>query len=262
MHGSARRLMRKHVMTIIKIDKSESAERVLHFIGSNFFSGQRLQKFIQSHLSSLSSVPQITLDHLTISRNKNMELYAFVDADNNVLGGMTLNYYLWERRAQQSYFSFVYNPQGKIEKVFVEPFNQLLSRYINQVESIQIAVELGYFTVDETVRGQGIGRQLFEHFINRITKNPITERLAFTIVMGKYSKTPFGDALMKHLFRNGTELDSQPVVLEAVLSELGQPKDIFAPDTGAIPTARLAEKYGFDAVGYGHYLGQVWVKRI
>jgi len=248
-------------MSIIKIDDPKSAERVLDFAGSQFFAGERLQKFIQSNLSSISPVAQITLAHLATSGSKNVELWAIVGPDNLPLGGMTLNYYSWDRLSKQFYFLTRENPKAETE-VSVEPFSQLTSRQVGQVETIQVAVELAYFAVAETTRGQGIGRQLFEHFISRVEKSPIAERLAFTIVMGKYSKTLLGDTLMKHMLRNGPESALQPVMLKAVLEELGHPEDIFAPDTGAVPTAKLAEQYGFSAVGYGRYLGEVWVKRM
>ncbi len=80
--------------------------------------------------------------------------------------------------------------------------------------------------------------------------------------MGKYSKMPLGDILMRHLLRHGLETAQQAVMLKPVLVELGHPADIFALDIGAIPTAKLAEKYEFSPVGYGRYLGQVWVKRL
>ncbi len=122
-------------MTIIKVDEPELATQVLNFIGNNFFTGERLQRFVQSHLVALSSVSQMTLNYLT-GENKHIELYAWVDAKHCLVAGMTLNYYPFERLSKQLYFSAPTN----LEKISVEPFSKLVS----QVESIQMAVELGY----------------------------------------------------------------------------------------------------------------------
>ncbi len=175
---------------------------------------------------------------------------------------MTVGLNSINKLSKQLYFWPVENEQGVIEAITVEPFNEILFRKLSHTTTLQVVVELGYFAVAENARGQGIGHQLFDIFMHQVEVISATNKLAFTIVLGKYSKTPLGDMLMKHLLRDGIEEAKQTVALKSTLIELGHPENIFELDRGAAPTARLAENYGFLALGYGRYLGQVWGKLI
>lgn len=244
-------------MEIVRITESNLIEKTLLFIGNSFFSGERLQKFIQNESAVISAESQIDLPSLSAGGNRITELWAILENDN-LLGGMTLNYYLWERLSKQLYFFPHENKEGEFETIAVKPFSELVLQNLNAIP--QIAVELGYYAVSENARGQGIGRNLFETFIQQVNSTPVETKLLFTIVLGKYSKTPLGDALMKHLLRQGVEAAEKQVNLQSTLNELGHPADIFEADSGAMPTARLAKNHGFLALGYGRYLGQLWGK--
>jgi GNAT superfamily N-acetyltransferase len=244
-------------MEIVRIVESHLIEKTLLFIGGSFFSGERLQKFIQNETAVISTKSRIDLPSLSAGSNRITELWAILENDN-LLGGMTLNYYLWEKLSKQLYFFPHENKEGKFETIAIKSFSELVSQNFNAIP--QIAVELGYYAVSENARGQGIGRKLFETFIQQVDSTPVETKLLFTIVLGKYSKTPLGDTLMKHLLRHGIEAAEKQVNLQSTLNELGHPTDIFEADSGAVPTARLAKNNGFLALGYGRYLGQLWGK--
>ncbi len=157
-------------MTVIRVTEPQSVEKILGFIGGNFFSGDRLQRFIQTELGLLSSSAQINLSSLAQGGNRVTEVWGFLENDIP-LGGITLNYYLWDRLAKQLYFWTIENEQGVIETIAVEPFSEIVSRKLNPVTTLQIAVELGYFAVAKNARGQGIGCQLFDTFIHQVKAN-------------------------------------------------------------------------------------------
>lgn len=228
------------------------AKKVLEFIGAKFFSGDRLGKFIQNELSALNICSQIELPIL-VDNNRITQLWGIFE-NENLLGGMTINYYLWEKLSKQLYFFMPVDKEG----ITVNSFNELVKQNFNTTP--QIAIELGYYAVSEKTRGQGIGRSLFERFIYQASSTPVENKLLFTIVLGKYSKTPLGDDMMKHLLLQGVEAAKKQVDLQSTLNELGHPADIFEVDSEAIPTARLAKNRGFLPLGYGRYLGQLWGK--
>jgi GNAT superfamily N-acetyltransferase len=250
-------------MIIKKITDYNEGDKILTFIGKNFFSGDRLDRFIHTEKTFLSLASTTEFSSLLDNSERRItELWGVFAEEHMILGGMTLNYFLWENLSPQLYFQTFSNPKGRIEKISVKPFGEIVSQELVPIEMPQIAIELGYFTVDNKYRGQGIGRQLFSTFINQAEKTPIANKLAFTITLGKYSKTTWGDTLMKRLLSNQTEVTSNIRLLKQAIKELGCPHDIFRVDDAAALTSHFAQTSGFVSLGFGKHLGHLWGKLV
>lgn len=250
------------VRTVSRVEQDTEAVRTLDYLGRSFFSGYRLAKFALDSWSLLGRSETVDWLDPTHSARPIVEVWKHADHTGRTIGAMTLHYYHWNRIRRQLYFSVIPNPrQPKRARIFVLPFEELISRELGIVTAPCVAVELGYFAVAPEARGMGIGRAFFDTFLNRAEMLAPERNLAFTIVMARHAHMPWGAELMSHLIERGATSQRDAMLLSEVGLELSHPANLWQVDDDAQPTACLAERRGLDVVGYGKNLGQVWAGR-
>jgi GNAT superfamily N-acetyltransferase len=250
------------VRTVTRIEQEGEAVRALDYLGRSFFSGYRLAKFALDSWALLGRSESVDwLDPKHTARPV-VEVWKQSDHTGRTIGAMTLHYYHWHRIRRQHYFSIIPNPrQPKRARIFVLPFEELVSRELGMVTAPCMAVELGYFAVAPESRGRGVGAAFFDAFMDRATLLAPERNLAFTIVMARHAHLPWGGELMAHLIERGATSQRNAVLTSEVGLELNHPTDLWEVDEHAQPTAWMAERRGLDVIGYGKNLGQVWAGR-
>jgi GNAT superfamily N-acetyltransferase len=247
-------------MDFVKISESHLVNDVLAFLAGNFFVGDRKIKFVDVHKVRISKVDFVTVEYLESGGIENVELWACFDSSKNILGAMTLDYFLWEKLASQSYFNLFFDEERMQNRLSVNSIKELLQSHFAKEVFPKISIELGYFSVDRAFRGQGIGRKFYKLFIERAKAYPLESKLVFTIAMGKYAKTQYGNSLIEYVCKLNANTATSSILMSEVVKDLDLPSDIFALDENAIPTAELARKFDFRKIGYGRYLGEVWAR--
>ncbi|MGB9749323.1 MAG: hypothetical protein ACPLWB_00540 [Caldisericia bacterium] len=91
-------------MFIKIVDKKNEAEDVLNFVGSNLFNGERLNRYIKIRMDGFCDLEIIDEKYLYKNPYKNTKIFAALDDDLNLIGGMTLKFYLWEKLRKQYFF--------------------------------------------------------------------------------------------------------------------------------------------------------------
>lgn len=250
------------VRTVTRVEEEAEAVRTLDYLGRSFFSGYRLAKFALDSWSLLGRSETVDWLDPQHSARPVVEIWRQDDHTGTPLGAMSLHYYHWNRIRRQLYFSVIPNPrQPKRSRVFVLPFEELVSRELGIVTAPSVTVELGYVAVAPEARGRGIGSALFETFMDRARLLAPERNLAFTIVMARHAHMPWGAELMSHLIERGATSQRNAILLSEVGLELNHPPDLWEVDDHARPTAWMAERRGLDVIGYGKNLGQVWAGR-
>ncbi|MCA9860865.1 MAG: GNAT family N-acetyltransferase [Thermomicrobiales bacterium] len=250
------------VRTVTRVDEEGDAVRTLDYLGRSFFGGYRLAKFALDSWSLLGRSESVDWADPNHSARPIVEIWRQSDHAGRTLGAMTLHYYHWNRIRRQHYFSLIPNPrQPKRSRIFVLPFEELISRELGIVTAPSVAVELGYFAVSPEARGEGIGSAFFDTFLDRAKLLAPDGNLAFTIVMARHAHMPWGAELMGHLIERGATSQQTSILMSEVGLELNHPADLWDVADHAQPTAWLAERRGLDVVGYGKNLGQVWAGR-
>lgn len=246
---------------IIKMAINENeVEEILNFVGNYFFKSKRLEKYVKRRLESCCNSEFVDLKYLQHFPEKNTKVFAIYDKNSNLVGGMTIKFYLWEKLRKQYFFKINYDYIQNKKLISVDHIENILKEKILKLdtEKIKISVELDSFAVREDLRGKGIGKKLFEKFIKEtliITDNTV---FAFTIVLGKYSKIKIGEFLMKYFFNGDTNVIKQNLPLDDTLKQLNLPKDLFSVNKDSYGTVILSKKFNFKFLGYGKYLGEVW----
>jgi GNAT superfamily N-acetyltransferase len=140
---------------------------------------------------------------------------------------MTLHYYHWNRIRRQHYFSIIPNPrQPKCDRIFVVPFEELISRELGIVTAPCVTVELGYIAVEPEARGQDVGGALFNTFLDRASLLAPDRNLAFTIVMALHARMPWGAELIAHLIERGATSQRDAILMSEIGLELNHPSDL------------------------------------
>jgi GNAT superfamily N-acetyltransferase len=250
------------VRTVTRVEQEGEAVRTLDYLGRSFFDGYRLAKFALDSWSLLGRSESVDWLDAKRSARPVVEVWRQDDHAGQPLGAMTLHYYHWNRIRRQHYFSIIPNPrQPKRSRIFVLPFEELVSRELGIVTAPCVAVELGYFAVDPAARGKGVGAAFFDTFLDRAKLLAPDRNLAFTIVMAQHAHMPWGSELMAHLIERGATSQRTAILMSEVGLELNHPADLWEVDDHAQPTAWMAERRGLDVIGYGKNLGQVWAGR-
>lgn len=248
--------------TVTRIEQEGEAVRALDYLGRSFFNGYRLAKFALDSWSLLGKPESIDWLAPKHSARPIVEVWKQTDHSGRTIGAMSLHYYHWNRIRRQHYFSIIPNPrQPKRARIFVIPFEELISRELGMVTAPCVAVELGYFAVAPDARGQGIGGHFFDTFMDRAELLAPERNLAFTIVMARHAHLPWGADLMAHLIERGATSQRNAILTSEIGLELNHPADLWEVDENARPTAWMAERRGLDVIGYGKNLGQVWAGR-
>ncbi|MEZ4530796.1 MAG: GNAT family N-acetyltransferase [Thermomicrobiales bacterium] len=250
------------VRTVTRVEEEGEAVRTLDYLGRSFFSGYRLAKFALDSWSLLGRSESVDWLDPMHSARPIIEVWRQDDHTGRPIGAMTLHYYHWNRIRRQHYFSIIPNPrQPKRSRIFVLPFEELVSRELGMVTAPCVAVELGYVAVAPEARGKGVGGAFFDTFMDRARLLAPERNLAFTIVMARHAHMPWGAALMSHLIERGATSQRTAILLSEVGLELNHPPDLWDVSDTAQPTAWMAERRGMDVIGYGKNLGQVWAGR-
>ena len=235
-----------------------TASLVLRHVGESFFEGCRLDQFVARNLNDLALEPAPAIDSVSPSSSRIVTTWQVVSARGELIGGMVVNFYTWDHLKRSLYFSRRDEHQAQPGEIAVRPIGSLVSSRLQPTEEPVAAIELAYFSVVERYRGLGIGRELFARFVRQVVGAQRQPTFCFTIVKARYATTGLGDRLMKHLLRQGPDQASSAVELSPFVNELHLPRDLFAADRAAIPTAKLAERAGWTPIGYGRHLGEVW----
>lgn len=246
-------------MNTLTVSDPDQARTVLVYLGGHFFSHDKLTRFVEGNLSGLYTADSVDMA-LLLQTGKLVEVLRLPDEKGDLQAAMTINYYPWKRLARQYFFVFYNEDDKEKTQVSLQQFSELLGQGRDDIIKYTHAVELAYFAVSTTVRKRGYGAKLFDAFLQRLGDSAENNIVGFTIVIGKYSRTSLGSMLMKHIFNNYQELARGRIFLQPLMAQLQLPVDLFATDPSAVPTAILAEKHGFRLMGYGQYLGQLWVK--
>lgn len=245
----------------IKIVEDESElNRVLNFIGEHFFKNERLKKYINRRIKSFSNSQIINENHLLKNPDKNTKIFAAFDENSNLIGGMTVKFYLWEKLKKQYFFNVDYDYVHNEKLISVNHLENIVKNKFSDsnIDNIKVSIELDTFAVKEELRGKGIGKKLYEKFIDEALKIPDNTVFAFTIVLGKYSKIKTGEFFMKYFFNGNSNIPMQKIPLKETLELLNLPKDIFTVSKDSYGTVILSKKFNFKFLGYAKYLGEIW----
>jgi len=245
-------------MHIKKIEDENEVEKALNFIGSYFFEKDRLQKYIRERKESFCNSEIINEKYLLKYPDKNTKIFAVFDNDLNLVGGMTIKFYLWEKLKKQYFFTIDYDYVQNKKLITVKHIEDIVKYKFTDfdVDDIRVSLELDSFAVKEELRGKGIGKKLYEIFIEEAQKIPENSTFAFTIVLGKYSKIKIGETFMKYFFKENSTIQKLP--LDETLKILNLPKDIFRVNENSYGTLLLSKKFNFKFLGYAKYLGETW----
>lgn len=133
------------IRTVTRVEQEGEAVRTLDYLGRSFFGGYRLAKFALDSWSLLGQSESVDWLNPRHSARPVVEVWQQSDHTGRPLGAMTLHYYHWNRIRRQHYFSLIPNPrQPKRARVFVLPFEELVSRELGMVTAPSVTVELGY----------------------------------------------------------------------------------------------------------------------
>lgn len=247
-------------MFIKIVDKKNEAEDILNFVGSNLFIGERLQKYIKIRIDSFYSSDIVNERYLNEYPDKNTKIFGVFDDDLNLIGGMTLKFYLWEKLRKQYFFKIDSDHIQNKTLISVEHIENIVKNNFPEIDinDIKISIELDSFAVKSELRGKGVGKVLFEKFIKEAKNSPSSPIFAFTIVLGKYSKLKIGEFFMKYFFNGNTNLPKQKLPLKETLKFLNLPYDIFKVNEDSYGTLVLSKKFNFKFLGFGKYLGETW----
>lgn len=246
---------------IIKMAINENeVEEILNFVGVNFFKSKRLEKYVKRRLESFCNSEVVDLKYLQQFPEKNTKVFAVYDENSNLVGGMTIKFYLWEKLRKQYFFKINYDYILNKKVISVDHIENILKEkfLIFDIEDIKISVELDTFAVREDLWGKGIGKKLFEKFIKEVLTIQEKFLFAFTIVLGKYLKIKIGEFFMKYFFDGNSNMIKKSLPLDNTLKQLNLPKDLFRVNKDSYGTVILSKKFDFKFLGYGKYLGEVW----
>lgn len=246
---------------IIKMAINENeVEEILNFVGNYFFKNKRLEKFVKRRLESFCYSEVVDLKYLQQFPEKNTKVFGVYDKNSNLVGGMTIKFYLWENLRKQYFFKINYDDIQNKRVISVDHIENILKEkfLIFDIEDVKISVELDTFAVREDLRGKGLGKKLYKKFIKEALTIPENIVFAFTIVLGKYSKMKIGEIFMKYFFDGNTNMIKQNLPLDDTLKLLNLPKDLFIVNKDSYGTVILSKKFDFTFLGYGKYLGEVW----
>lgn len=247
--------------TIARVERDNDALRTLTWLGTSFFSNQRLARFVLDTWSQVGSPDQVNwlaAGHLT---SPVVEVWTVRDRGDALIGAMSIHYYSWDRMRGQRYFvQPCAQPVNATDCLYIQPFEGLVSERTQPGASHDVAVELGYVAVSRPCRGQGIGTRLFEVFLERAQQVAFGRTLAFTIVMSRHAQSSCGQMLMSHMISAGANDPSSAVSPRDLAQPLRLPLDLLDLEPNSMPTARLALRQGFSMAGYGKNLGQLWIR--
>jgi GNAT superfamily N-acetyltransferase len=248
--------------TISRVEGDEEAIRTLTWLGGSFFTEGRLAKFALDTWSEIGSPELVNWDFAGVNTRPRVELWSVRSDSGAILAAMTLHFFSWNRLRQQRYFAL---PGSKSDpesrRLCVRRFDRLVAGATDSIAPYALGIELGYIAVDPTMRGQGLGRTLFDVFQHRAATVASGRGLAFTIVLAKHAHEQLGSSLMSNLIGCGATSPRSAVSLGTLARGSDQlPADLFDVHPSARPTAHLAQKHGFQFAGYGRNLGQVWVR--
>jgi GNAT superfamily N-acetyltransferase len=247
-------------MRVIQIRDEDAALKLLNFMGNFLFSGNRLEKLIRDSLNSFSISEIIDLEYLNSHGERNSKIFGIFDPQGDHVGGLIVKYYPWQKLKKQLYFHPAKNENGEVKTLSVESIASIIEKKLSPKEEIQLGIYLSYFTIKEDLRGKGLGRLLFQKFIEEVKSNPESCKLAFTITLGKYSMIPLGETLMKYLLEGEGRRFSNRTKFSEVAKSMDLPKDLFETDPRSYPTKVFAKESGFTFLGFSKYLGELWGK--
>ncbi len=247
-------------MFIKIVDKKNEAEDVLNFVGSNLFNGERLNRYIKIRMDGFCDLEIIDEKYLYKNPYKNTKIFAALDDDLNLIGGMTLKFYLWEKLRKQYFFKIDSDHNQNKTLISVEHIENIVKNNFHEIDinDIKVSIELDSFAVKSELRGKGVGKMLLEKFVEEAKNSPLSSIFAFTIILGKYSKLKIGEFFMKYFFNGNTNLPKQKLPLKETLKILNLPYDIFKVNEGSYGTLILSKKFNFKFLGFGKYLGETW----
>jgi GNAT superfamily N-acetyltransferase len=247
--------------SIARVEHDHEAIAALTWLGSSFFSDLRLARFALDTWGQVGRPEQVEWSRAGQYTSPVVEIWTVRNQAGAILGAMTVHYYSWGRmRAQRYFVQSCAEPVNAADCLYIQPFEDLVAGHTSSGAGYDVAVELGYVAVDESLRGRGIGTQLFNVFLERSREASLGRSLAFTIVMSRHAHSTCGQVLMSHMIEAGANDPTRAVSLRDLAAPLGLPMDLLELEPKSMPTARLALRQGFAMAGYGKNLGQVWIR--
>lgn len=245
--------------TITRIYQEKSARELLSRMGETIFRGERLDRFINDNLNSLSSSEEIDSTYLR-NQERNSKLFGLLNAEGGFLGGLIIKFYLWEKLKDQLYFFPRISQDEVIEGISVRTISSLVEKTLKPSQDIKLGIYLSFFAVKDGFRKKGLGRVLFQKFIQEVEENPDRGKLAFTIILGKHSLLPIGEALMRDLLGKEPRRSSEFFYFEHLKEKFHLPDDLFQTDSRSLATKNLVKEWRFSFLGYSKFLGELWGK--
>lgn len=149
-------------------------EEILNFIGNYFFKSKRLEKYVKRRLETFCNSEVVDLKYLQQFPEKNTKVFAVYDKNSNLVGGMTIKFYLWEKLRKQYFFKINYDYIQNKKVISVDHIENILKEkfLIFDIEDIKISVELDSFAVRENLHGKGIGKKHYKKFIKEALTIP------------------------------------------------------------------------------------------
>ncbi len=247
-------------MRISKIDNIDMASKTLLILGKHFFSGNRLDKFIDYEKKYLQYTKNIDISPLMNFELRRITNIWVITENKQILGAMTLNFYLWESIENQYFFYTDSNNHIKISHIVAKKFKNIIDEKIHPVNKPTLSIELGYYAINNEFRGKGYGRLLFNKFIQEVESLNYDGKIAFVTALGYYALSPMGEQLIQYLINENVNNENENTFLKPILEELNFPPDLFKVGVGSSPTSRFAYKSQFTSLGFSKHLGQTWGK--
>lgn len=197
------------------------------------------------------------------SLGRTAELFAAKE-DREITGVLLMKYFPWTLLAPQLHFVC---QDGSI---FLCPLADLVVKNFGRVPLVA-AAELSYFWVDPDLRGQGLGRLLFDGFHQRCQEIISPNGLTFTVAKSTSAKTKKGSRLQHFLLqveaeRNGFRTDGTSIVtgvavpLDWALKQTGVEEQDFLVHPWSFATKTLAQEFKFDFLCFNKNLGSLYAK--
>jgi len=191
----------------------------------------------------------------------------YIRTENSVVAFLVLKFYKWTLLGPQLFFEVV-DSDDEVTAFRLKRFNELVTSGGTN------AGELAYFWVDPALRGQGVGRLLFDYAVNFFQSLLTPLDVAFTLAQGNKAHLAIGIELRDAIIEfekqaNGVSeetglpvITSRPFPVCRVEDVLGFPTGEIDTTLGARATKSLALKRGMNFRGYSRNLSLLFASTV
>jgi len=244
----------------------ETREEALEILRLEFFQSRKPEEY-RARYTSLLEVGGDAVRENPKSNRRGAELFGILGRKSPT-GVLLIHYFDWELLAPQVYLAVAEANDEKLVALRLAKLHQIVPKEVNA----RLAMELAYFWVGETLRGQGLGRLLFEFFLDRAAAILSEGDFVFTLQLGSLGYTDLGQKVQAYMLQreetvNGkneetglVNITGLVIPVEEIKVGVGIDLRRILPHPKAIATGILAQKFGMEFLGFSKNLGRLFGK--